>query len=63
MFLHMQIWERHVKEDLEEHDIHCGPKSYKLKCLRKLVVQQFQIIPMYFSLSEIQHLTFLKLII
>ena len=30
----------HVREDVGEHDIHCEPKSYKLKFLGKLVVQQ-----------------------
>ena len=29
-----------MREDVGEHDIHCESKSYKLKFLGKLVVQQ-----------------------
>ena len=27
-----------VRESVGVHDIHCGPKSYELKLLRKLVI-------------------------
>ena len=32
-----------MREGVKVHNIHCRPKSYKLKLLRKLVVQQDRI--------------------
>ena len=34
----------HVREGVKKYNIHCGPKSYKLKLLEKLVIQQLWII-------------------
>ena len=35
-----KMWPRKTFIVFKDHDIHCEPKSYKLKLLRKLVVQQ-----------------------
>ena len=42
------------------HDIHCGPKSYKLKLLGKSVVQLFLIVKMlvFCEKREKQYFTF-----
>ena len=50
----------YVREGVRVHDIHCGPKSYKLKLLGKLVVQLFLIVKMlvFCEKREKQYFTF-----
>ena len=35
-------WRLHMREGVKVHDVYCGPKSYKIILLGKLVVQQIR---------------------
>ena len=33
----------HIRDDVKKHDIHIKPKSYKIKLLEELVIQQAEL--------------------